>query len=300
MIEKTVIEKRRALGRGLDSLLPAVAAQNVAAPTPASISPSERLLELPVELIDRNPYQTRSRTDDIALAELAASISANGVLQPIVVRATQNGRYQLIAGERRWLASKRAGKSAVPAVVRQVSSQQALEMTIVENLQREDLSPMDHARAFDRLAHEFGLTQEQIAQRTGKDRATVANYVRLLKLPAPVQIEVSAGNLSFGHAKALLALGDSDLIEQLAQRVVEQGLSVRQTEELVARAEHPPERKKRTRAVDPNVRQAERSLETALGCKVEIHDRKGKGRIVIEYGSLEDFDRVLGALGSSN
>jgi len=288
MIEKTVIEKpiekRRALGRGLDSLLPAAAGQ--VATAPASIPPSERLLELSIELIDRNPYQTRSRTDDIALAELAASISANGVLQPIVVRATQNGRYQLIAGERRWRASKRAGKSAVPAVVRQVSSQQALEMTIVENLQREDLSPMDHARAFDRLAHEFGLTQEQIAQRTGKDRATVANYLRLLKLPATVQIEVSAGNLSFGHAKALLALGDSDLIEQLAQRVVENGLSVRQTEELVARTEHPPEKQKRTRAVDPNVRQAERSLESALGCKVEIHDRKGKGRIVIEYGSL--------------
>ena len=293
-----MIEKRRALGRGLDSLLPSPSSTaTLERPAvPAQPVPLQGLQEIALELIDRNPYQTRSRSDDIALAELAASIEVAGVLQPIVVRPAANGRFQLIAGERRWRASQRAGKSTIPAVVRQVSNEQALEMTIVENLQREDLNPMDHARAFDRLGHEFGLTQEQMAQRTGKDRASVANYLRLLKLPSPVQIEVVAGTLSFGHAKALLALADAELIGKLAIRVVEQGLSVRQTEDLVARTEHPAERQKKERAVDPNVREAERELERSLGCKVQITDRKGKGKIVIEYASLEDFDRIVAAL----
>lgn len=292
-------EARRALGRGLDSLLPGPPSAHIPQPAAvAAVAPRDGMRELPIDALERNPYQTRGRYDEISLAELAASISSNGVLQPIVVRALDTGRYQIIAGERRWLASQRAGKTTIPAVIRQVSNQQALELTIVENLQREDLNAMDHARAFERLSSEFGLTQEQMAHRTGKDRTSVANYLRLLKLPVLVQAEVEAGRLSFGHARALLPLRDAEAIERLALRVAEQGLSVRQTEALVAAADQPAEKKEKTeRVVDPNVRQAERELQQALGCKVEITDRKGKGKIVIQYGSLEDFDRVVAALG---
>jgi ParB family transcriptional regulator, chromosome partitioning protein len=295
-----MIEKRRALGRGLDVLLPAAMPSASYTPAPAPTPAHSGPEELPIELIERNPYQTRSRQDDASLAELAASIANSGVLQPILVRSAEGGRFHLIAGERRWLAAQRAGMATIPAVVRQVSNEQALEMTIVENLQREDLNPMDHARAFERLGREFGLTQEQMAQRTGKDRASIANYLRLLKLPQAVQIEVGAGALSFGHAKALLALGDPEMMEQAAAVVIDKDLTVRQTEELVARVGMPrAEREKKERPVDPNVRQAERELAQALGCKVQIRDRKGRGKIVIEYATLEDFDRVVAALQGS-
>jgi ParB family chromosome partitioning protein len=182
--------------------------------------------------------------------------------------------------------------------VKQVSNQQALEMTIVENLQREDLNPMEHARAFERLGREFGLTQEQMAQRTGKDRASVANYMRLLRLPETVQDEIARGTLSFGHAKVLLSLATPQMIEHLAVRIAKESLSVRQTEAIVgemlapeAKPERPP------KPVDPNVRQAEQELARALGLRVRIKDRRGRGKIVIEYASVEDFDRVLAALG---
>src|SRR5215471_17562127 len=193
---KANFQKRKALGRGLETLLPA--ARGVS----AGQTPSDAVSELRIEHIDRNRYQTRGHIDEIALAELAASIKANGVMQPIVVRPLRDGRFELIAGERRWLASQRAGKQTVPAIVRQVSDQQALELTIIENLQREDLGPMEQALAFDRLSREFNMTQEQMAQRTGKDRTTIANYIRLLKLPGEVQEQlVHNPELSFSHAK---------------------------------------------------------------------------------------------------
>ena len=188
--------KRRALGKGLESLLP-----SRPAPTPVVQAPSEpgaagRPLEIGVERIDRNPFQTRAGFDEDKLKELAASIAATGVVQPIVVRPAANGRYTLITGERRLLASKQAGKATVPAIVREVSDLQTMEMTVVENLQRADLNPMEQARAYDRLSREFHLTQEQMAERTGKDRATVANFLRLLRLPDDVQQMVEAGALS--------------------------------------------------------------------------------------------------------
>src|SRR5215472_1586487 len=192
--------KRRALGKGLDSLLP-----RVQPPGPAHSAPEQeggKPREIALELIDRNPFQTRSQVHESELAELAASIVANGVVQPILVRPQPNGRFQLIAGERRWRASQLAQKTSIPAILRQVSDEQALEITIVENLQREDLNPMDQARAFERLATEFHMTQEQIATRTGKDRTTVANFVRLRKLPFAIQSQVELGNLTFGHARA--------------------------------------------------------------------------------------------------
>jgi ParB family chromosome partitioning protein len=274
--------KRRALGKGLDSLLPRVSA----APKPsAAETEGGKPREIPVDQIDRNPFQTRSMVDEEQLAELAASIVANGVVQPILVRPQANGRFQLIAGERRWRASKLAGKETVPAILRQVSDEQAMEITIVENLQRADLNPMEQARAFERLSREFHMTQEQIAVRTGKDRATVANFMRLLKLPPTVQVRVEAGELSFGHARALLAFEHAEEVEKAAHRVVNLSLSVRQTEAYVQSLPEPP--------VDPNVREVEERLQRALGLKVHIEDRKGRGKVIIEYARLEEFDTLL-------
>jgi ParB family chromosome partitioning protein len=288
-------DKRKVLGRGLDTLIPAARAATATQPAPG---PGEMIHQLAVEQIDRNPYQTRSRFDESALAELAESIKASGVVQPILVRPQLGGRFQLIAGERRWLASQRAGKTTVPAIVKQVSNEQAMEMTIVENLQREDLNPVEQARAYERLGREFGLTQEQMAQRTGKERSSVANFLRLLKLPSEVQTLLEENKLSFGHAKALMTLDSPEAVLKLANRAVALSMSVRQVEGTVHSLVHPePKREKAERQVDPNVREAERQLQRALGVRVQITDNKGSGRIVIEYKSLEDFDRVVEVLG---
>src|SRR6478672_1943062 len=294
-------DKRKALGRGLDSLLPSrPQAMPIAMPAQqVTASPQE----IAIDKIDPNPYQTRRHINEITLEELTESIRASGVVQPVVLRPVANGRFQLVAGERRWHASKRAGKTTIPAVVRQISNEQAMEITIIENLQREDLNPMEQARAFERLSREFSLTQEQIAARTGKDRASIANFIRLLKLPDEVQNALEAGALSFGHGKVLLALaGFPEHLERAAREITEKQLSVRQTEELVARLLNPQvaeqKQEKPAAPVDPNVREAQRSLESSLGVKVEIHDRKGKGKIILKYGSLEDFDRIVEALAT--
>ncbi|HEY2171545.1 MAG TPA: ParB/RepB/Spo0J family partition protein [Candidatus Angelobacter sp.] len=293
-------DKRKALGRGLDSLLPSRPAVTPIALPAAQASAAQ---EVPIDSIDPNPYQTRRRINEAALEELAESIRASGVVQPVVLRPIANGRFQLVAGERRWHASRRAGKTTIPAVVRQISNEQAMEITIIENLQREDLNPMEQARAFERLSREFSLTQEQIASRTGKDRASIANFIRLLKLPEGVQDSLESGKLSFGHGKVLLALaGFPEHMERAAREITEKQLSVRQTEELVARLLNPQvaeqKQEKSVVPIDPNVREAQRSLESSLGVKVEIRDRKGKGKIILKYGSLEDFDRIVEALAS--
>ena len=287
-------DKRKALGRGLDSLLPT---RPSTSPTPPVGTPNE----IPVDLIHPNPYQTRRSINQETLKELAESIRVTGVVQPVVVRPISSGRYQLVAGERRWLASKSAGKATIPAIVREISDAQAMEITIVENLQREDLNPVEQARAFERLSRDFGLTQEQIAQRTGKDRASIANFIRLLKLPTEVQEHLERGELSFGHGKVLCALtGFPAQLAQVTQAAVSKNLSVRQTEELIAQILNPEDgdRKgeKAARPIDPNVREAARSLERSLGVKVEIQDRKGKGKIILKYASLEDFDRIVESL----
>jgi ParB family chromosome partitioning protein len=294
-------DKRKALGRGLDSLLPAKPA---AAPItmPASHT-GGRAQEVLIDSIDANPYQTRRRINEAAMEELAESIRASGVVQPVVLRPGPKGRFQLVAGERRWHASKRAGKTTIPAVIRQISNEQAMEITIIENLQREDLNPIEQAKAFERLSREFGLTQEQIAARTGKDRASIANFIRLLKLPEALQDALETGVLSFGHGKVLLALaGFPEHMERAAREVIEKQLSVRQTEELVGKLLNPQaagqKQEKAPRQLDPNVRDAQRSLENSLGVKVEIQDRKGKGKIILKYGSLEDFDRIVEALAA--
>jgi ParB family chromosome partitioning protein len=299
MINDKINDKRKALGRGLDSLLPSRPTNApIAMPAVQSAASTQ---EIAVDSIDPNPYQTRRRINEAALEELAESIRASGVVQPVVLRPAANGRYQLVAGERRWHASKRAGKATIPAVVRQISNEQAMEITIIENLQREDLNPVEQARAFERLSREFAMTQEQIATRTGKDRASIANFIRLLKLPEEMQNALEAGTLSFGHGKVLLALAAfPEHMERAAREIVEKQLSVRQTEDLVARLLNPQaveqKQEKPAPSIDPNVREAQRSLESSLGVKVEIHDRKGKGKIILKYGSLEDFDRIVEAL----
>ncbi len=290
----TEAPKRKALGKGLESLLPRVQAVAETAAVPET---GGKPREIPVGDIDRSPYQTRTRFDEAQLEELAASITATGVVQPILVRPLAGGRFQLIAGERRWLASQRAGKTTVPAIVRHASDEQAMEMTIVENLQRTDLNPIEQARAYERLSREFQLTQEQMAKRTGKDRASVANFLRLLRLPGEVQSQVEAGTLTFGHARALLPLEDPEAILKAAQKIVALSLSVRQTESHVQNLLNPenkPQKSEQKEKIqDPNVREVQTQLQQALGMKVHIEDRKGRGRIIIEYARLEEFDRLL-------
>jgi ParB family chromosome partitioning protein len=293
------LPRRKALGKGLESLLPSVRANVEPAPAKA---PEGTPREIPLTDIDRSPYQTRTRFDEAQLAELAASITATGVVQPVLVRTVPGGRFQLIAGERRWLASKIAGKETIPAILRHVSDEQAMEMTIVENLQRTDLNPMEQARAYDRLGREFKLTQEQMAQRTGKDRASVANFLRLLRLPAEVQGKVEAGELSFGHARALLAIEDPKSLLEAAQKVGALSMSVRQTESYVQGLLHPEKKQVGEQTVkeplDPNVREARDLLQRALGLKVTIEDKNGRGRVIIEYSKLDDFDALMERLGA--
>jgi len=308
-----IIDKRRALGRGLDSLLPsgprvvagaALGAATAAMPElhvpTARPEPGDAVVRIALDRIDENPYQTRQAFDPAALHELADSIRANGVVQPIVVRPKADGRFALILGERRCRAAKLAGETSIAAMVRRVSDQQAAEMTIVENLQRQDLNCLEQANAFARLSREFGLTQEQIGQRTGCSRESVSNYMRLLKLPDVVQQYLVDGSLGFSEARVLLQLVDAQEIPRIAKEAAEKQLSVAQLIELVERTNLPPEAHEEataTRWVDPNVRAAQSELERILGCKVRINDRKGKGKIVIEYSSLEDFDRVVEMLG---
>ena len=290
-------KRRPALGRGIESLL---GPRPQMAPAPEATG---KPLEIALDRIDRNPNQTRSNFDAEKLGELAQSIAATGVVQPVVVRELAGGRYQLIMGERRWRASQAAGKTTIPAIVRQVSDEQALEMTIVENLQRADLNPMEQARAFERLSREFKLTQEQMAVRTGKDRSSVGNFIRLLKLPVSIQGLLESGQLNFGHARALLALESAERMEAAAAKITALAMSVRQTETYVQGLIDPESKPKKVKAVieplDPNVREARDLIQRRLGLRVRIEDKGGKGRVIIEYAGVEDFDAILAALGEN-
>jgi ParB family chromosome partitioning protein len=269
-----------------------------------SRTPSNLVVNLTIADIDKNPFQTRYVQDDDALEELSDSIKANGVVQPIMVRPSEEeGRYILILGERRLLASKKAGKTQIPALVRRVSLQQAAEMTIVENLQREDLSALEQAEAFRVLSKEFSLTQQQIGERVGLSRTSVTNYMRLLKLPRDVMQLLAEKKISFAEAKELLALSSDDQISKAALYAVKKGLTLEQIERLVLSMNGdldpfpgmPGEvvKKSGARWVDPNVRAAQMELERMLGVRVRIRDRKGKGKIVIEYSTVDDYDRVV-------
>jgi ParB family transcriptional regulator, chromosome partitioning protein len=281
-------DKRPALGRGLSALIP---------DAPASPA-QERFLDVDIDLLRPNKFQPRTQMDDGRIEDLARSIRSNGVIQPIVVRKSENG-YEIVAGERRWRASQRAGLLKVPVVVRDIPDDRLLAAALIENIQREDLNPLEEAHAYRRLMDEFGLTQEQIAESVGKDRSSVANYVRLLRLPPEVQDHVGGRTLSMGHARALLSLPDAESQLRVGREIVQKGLSVRDTEALVKRAVTPglgkPEVQK-----DVHTRAAEDRLRFALGTRVRIA-RKGKGgRIEIDFSDENELQRIYEQLTGKN
>jgi ParB family chromosome partitioning protein len=266
------------------------------AATAAALAPSEGFFQIDIDLIDPSPYQPRTRFREEALDELARSIHSSGIVQPLVVRRI-GARFQLIAGERRWRAAQRASLGRVPVVVRDVAEDMALEMTLVENLQREDLNPIEQAHAFQRLIDEFHLTQEQVAERTGKDRATIANAVRLLKLEDPIQDLLEEGRLTAGHARALLAIADSQERLALARRVARGGMTVRQVERLASRGTR-PQVNTPAFAPDPNTKAALDDLQREYGTRVLMHPRHaGKpGQLVFEYYNDSDLARLYDQL----
>ena len=285
-----MIERRPALGKGLSALIPE-------APAPAPAPPRQGPLEVDIDLLAPSDQQPRLAMDDGKLEELAQSIRANGIIQPILVRKTGT-TYRIIAGERRWRAAQRAGILKVPVVIREVaegSERQLLELALVENLQRENLNPVDEALAYQRFVDDFGLTQEQIAAAVGKDRTSVANFLRLLRLPEEVRGDLASGALSMGHARALLALTDAGLQRQAAREVISRALSVRDTEALVRRMGSParPPRAEAARATtDVHTRAAEDRLRFALGTKVRIVRRAEGGTVEISFGSESELNRI--------
>ncbi|MEJ2254580.1 MAG: ParB/RepB/Spo0J family partition protein [Nitrospirota bacterium] len=270
---------KTALGKGLDALIP---------------GKGEEVVEVEVGRIARGAAQPRTVFRDESLKELAASIKEKGVLQPVLLTRGPDGSLTLIAGERRFRAAQLAGLKKLPAIVKQVSSEDALEIALIENIQREDLSPLETARAFQRLGKQFGLTQEQVAGKVGKERATVANYLRLLGLPDEVKDLVDAGTLSMGHARALLSLSSKQEMLAAARKVVARGLSVRETEALAARKDKKPQKAPRPR--DPDLAALEEKLVRSLATKVRVKHRGKKGSIEIDYYSLEELDRLLDIL----
>lgn len=285
---------RRALGKGLGALLPT----RVTTVAPAAPAPSvETANRISIDLIDPNPVQPRRVFDADSLQQLADSIVQHGIIQPLVVR--QNGlRFQLVAGERRWRAARIAGLKDVPAVVQEISDERLLEITLIENVQREDLNAIELALAFDRMARELNLSHDEIGHRTGKDRSTIANSVRLLQLPPDLQQLVAERRLSPGHARSLVVLPTEEMQRKLAEKIVAQGLSVRQVERMTKRLLEPREPGTDVdEPLDPNVKAALQEMERALGTKVRIIEKSGhRGRIEIEYYSSEDLDRIYSVI----
>jgi ParB family chromosome partitioning protein len=281
-------EKRPALGRGLSALIPE---------PPAVQAPSERPLEVDIDRLRPNRAQPRTTMDEARIEELARSIKANGVIQPIVVRKWEDG-YEIIAGERRWRAAQRAGLLKVPVVVRDVPDDRLLAVALIENIQREDLNPIEEAQAYRRLADSYGLTQEQIAEAVGKDRSSVANTMRLLKLPREIRENLAAGALSMGHARALLSLADEAEQLRVSREVVSRNLSVRETEAIVRKSVE-PSRPRETPQKDVHTRAAEDKLRFALGTRVRIVRRRKGGRIEIDFQNEDELQRLYEQLTES-
>ncbi|MFP5340135.1 MAG: ParB/RepB/Spo0J family partition protein [Gammaproteobacteria bacterium] len=283
--------KKRGLGRGLDALLGGASVS--AMQEEAAKVDTRELQQLPLELVQRGKYQPRRDMDPQALEELAQSIRNHGVMQPIVVRPVEGGRYEIIAGERRWRASQQAGLERVPALVREVPDEAAIAMALIENIQREDLNPIEEAVALQRLQQEFQLTQQQVADAVGKSRVSVSNLLRLIALPEEIKTLLSHGDLEMGHARALLGLPADQQVEG-ARHVVARGLTVRQTEALVRQWLSSKEKPKAEVKVDPDISRLEQRLAERLGSPVQIkHGQKGRGQLVIRYSSLDELQGVL-------
>lgn len=287
------------LGRGLDALLSAAKSPTTKlatdAPADAGLESAKQdtsLKGLSLDLIQPGVYQPRTDMKPEALEELAASIRSQGVVQPIVVRPVSGGKYEIIAGERRWRAAQMAGLHEIPAVIREVPDQAAIAMALIENIQREDLNPIEEAVALKRLQDEFELTHQQVADAVGRSRASVSNLIRLLQLDPAVREHLEAGAIEMGHARALLALS-GETQREAAHETVHRGLTVRETEALVRKMLNPPQ-PKAPRAVDPNIRNLETDLSEKIGANIQIqHKDTGKGRLVISYNSLDELDGIL-------
>ncbi len=283
--------KKRGLGRGLDALLGGASVS--AMQEEAAKVDTRELQHLPLELIQRGKYQPRRDMDPQALEELAQSIKNHGVMQPIVVRPLSGGRYEIIAGERRWRASQQAGLEKVPALVREVPDEAAIAMALIENIQREDLNPIEEAVTLQRLQQEFQLTQQQVADAVGKSRVSVSNLLRLIALPDEIKTLLAHGDLEMGHARALLGLPGDQQVEG-ARHVVARGLTVRQTEALVRQWLSDKEKPKAEVKSDPDISRLEQRLAERLGSPVQIkHGQKGRGQLVIRYSSLDELQGVL-------
>ena len=282
-------DKRKALGRGLRALIPEPVA-------PLRREPAQ---EVDLDLLRPNREQPRGAIEDARLEELAASIRAHGIIQPLVVSRQEDGTFEIVAGERRWRAAQQAGLLRVPVVERAVANSKRLELALIENIQREDLNAIEAAAAYARLADEFGFTQEEIARSVGKDRATVANYQRLLRLPAEVRAEVSSGALSMGHARALAGLADERAQLDIAREVLARDLSVRETEALVKRRSEPPRPPAEPPPPDVHTRAAEDRLKVALGTRVRIVRRGKRGRIEITFVSEDELQRLYEQLAGA-
>jgi ParB family transcriptional regulator, chromosome partitioning protein len=275
-------EKRPALGRGLSALIPDAPLRPAA--------PTERSLDVDIDLLRPNRFQPRTMMDDTRIDELSRSIKANGVIQPIVVRKADKG-FEIIAGERRWRASQRAGLLKVPVVVRDISDDRLLPIALIENIQREDLNPIEEAQAYRQLADDYHLTQEQIADSVGKDRSSVANYLRLLRLPTEVRNNLSAGTLSMGHARALLALTDESAQLRVARDILARNLSVRETESIVKKTAE-PEQPRAEPQKDVHTKAAEDKLRFALGTRVRIIRKGKRGRIEVDFQNEDELHRL--------
>ena len=273
----------RKLGKGLEALIP------------TTDLPKERVQTLKVEQIQASRFQPRLNFSSQKIEELAKSIQEKGVIQPILVRALENDQYELIAGERRWRAVKHLGLAEIPAIIRRVADADLLEISIIENVQREELNPVDEAKAYRRLAQEFGHSQDHIADKVGKDKTSISNLLRILNLPDEIQEHLSNNLITLGHAKALLSLGDPKRQVRFCQTIIEKGLSVRQMEFLAS--QKTLRRAARHKSDIPEIKSLEEKLQHVLGTKVRIHQGRKRGRIEIDYYSLEDLSRVLKILG---
>ena len=285
---------RKALGKGINALIPDFE-MGVPETTEEGMIQSRELL---IHEISPNRFQPRKYFDDEKLEELVTSVCENGVLQPVVVQKVANG-YELVMGERRWRASKKAGLKKIPAVIREVSDAQALELAIIENIHRQDLNPIEEAEAYARLADDFALTQEMIANKVGKSRAAVANILRLLKLPRSIKEDLISGKISMGHARALLGLEEARQAQALCKEIFKEDLTVRQTESRVNKLKQPVPEKSTSPAAKKNIfiKDLEKELERKLGTKVEISPKKTGGKLVVTYYSDDDLERIQNLIG---